>query len=98
MKKVLVTGITGFVGSHMADYLLLKKDSIVYGLKRMNSNLENIKNILNKIILFDGDLNLCTKSPAVVSLHHHSTRIVLKNKTPTILLVRLFIFFLLLFI
>lgn len=39
MKKVLITGITGFAGSHLMDYILENTDYQVYGLKRMNANL-----------------------------------------------------------
>lgn len=30
--KVLITGITGFAGSHLAEHLLTKKDVEVYGI------------------------------------------------------------------
>lgn len=56
MKKVLITGITGFVGSHLADYLLKNTDYKIFGLKRVNSKLKNIEGILEKINLIDGDL------------------------------------------
>lgn len=56
MKKVLITGITGFAGSHLMDYLLENTDCEVYGIKRVNSNLRNIKHALDKITLFDADL------------------------------------------
>ena len=56
-KKVLITGITGFVGSHLADFLIKKKNIKVYGIKRWHlSNLKNIKHILNKVVLFDCDI------------------------------------------
>jgi GDP-4-dehydro-6-deoxy-D-mannose reductase len=57
-KKILITGITGFVGSHLADYILENKSNCeVYGIKRWHlSNLKNIKGILNKITLFDCDV------------------------------------------
>jgi len=55
-KKVLITGITGFVGSHLADYLLKNADYKIFGLKRINSKLNNIEHILEKITLIDGDL------------------------------------------
>ena len=32
-KKVLITGITGFVGSHLADFLIKKKTSRFMELK-----------------------------------------------------------------
>ena len=55
-KNVLITGITGFAGSHFMDHILNNTDYNVYGLKRMNSSLKNIKHALNKINLIDGDL------------------------------------------
>ena len=30
MKRVLITGITGFVGSHMADYILENVPDVKY--------------------------------------------------------------------
>lgn len=55
-KKVLITGITGFAGSHLMDYLLENTDYEVFGIKRMNSNFRNINHALSKIKLFDADL------------------------------------------
>lgn len=55
-KKVLITGITGFVGSHLADYLLKNTKYKVFGLKRVNSQLRNISHILEKVTLINGDL------------------------------------------
>ena len=44
--RVLITGITGFVGSHMTDYLLKNvKDVKVYGIKRWRSREDNIKHL-----------------------------------------------------
>ena len=43
MKRVLITGITGFVGSHMADYILENVPGAeIYGIKRWRSREENI--------------------------------------------------------
>lgn len=56
-EKVLITGITGFVGSHMADLLLEKGKYEIYGLKRWNlSRLRNVRHLLNKIKFFDCDI------------------------------------------
>lgn len=57
-KKILITGITGFVGSHLADYVLKnQKNCEVFGIKRWHlSSLKNIKNILEKIELHDCDI------------------------------------------
>ena len=63
MSNVLITGITGMVGSHLADYLLENTDWKVYGLLRWNDSLENIEHLadeINKkqrIELVYGDLN-----------------------------------------
>ena len=57
MKKILITGITGFVGSHLADFLLVKKNIKVFGLRRYHlSKEDNILHIINKIEWFDCDL------------------------------------------
>lgn len=55
--KILITGITGFVGSHLAEYILnLKEDHEVFGLCRWRSPRENLEHIFSKIKLLDGDL------------------------------------------
>lgn len=54
--KVLITGITGFVGSHLAEYLLSKKQVEVYGIERWRSKEDNILNIKEKIQLSYCDL------------------------------------------
>lgn len=55
MTKALVTGITGFVGSHLAELLLSKKIE-VFGTARHRSDLTNIKHILDKIKLIEADI------------------------------------------
>ena len=58
-EKILITGITGFVGSHMADYLLEKTKADIFGLKRWNlSRLRNINHLLGnkRITLLDCDI------------------------------------------
>ena len=55
-ERILITGITGFMGSHLADYAIEKKCEI-YGLKRWNlSRLRNVKHILDKINWIDCDI------------------------------------------
>ena len=48
-KSVLITGITGMVGSHLADYLLSETDWYIYGLCRWRSPLNNIGHLASKI-------------------------------------------------
>ena len=44
--RVLITGITGFVGSHMADYLIKNVDDVqIYAIKRWRSKDDNIKHL-----------------------------------------------------
>jgi GDPmannose 4,6-dehydratase len=45
----LITGITGMVGSHLADYLLANTDWEVYGMYRWRSPLDNIAHIVPRI-------------------------------------------------
>lgn len=54
--NVMITGITGFAGSYLAEYLLNKPDVNVFGLKRWNSPLENIYPIMDKVNLLNFDL------------------------------------------
>ncbi|TET72582.1 MAG: SDR family oxidoreductase [Candidatus Aminicenantes bacterium] len=55
--RVLITGITGFAGSHLADYILENHPDVrLYGLVRWRSRMENIVHIQEKIELFEADL------------------------------------------
>lgn len=62
MTIALITGITGMVGSHMADFLLKETDWEIHGMVRWRSPLDNIAhlageiNIGNRIKLIYGDL------------------------------------------
>lgn len=55
-ERILITGITGFVGSHLADYLVERGGSDIYGLKRPNSQLRNIHHLSESVSLINGDL------------------------------------------
>jgi len=63
MKTAFITGITGMVGSHLAEYLIDNTDWDIVGLIRWRSPLDNIngliENINNKhrVRLVYGDLN-----------------------------------------
>lgn len=64
MKKIaFITGITGMVGSHLADYLIANTDWNVVGLIRWRSPLDNIRNLIDqvnnkdRVRLVYGDLN-----------------------------------------
>ena len=49
MKKVVITGITGMVGSHLADYLLENTDWHIHGLARWNDRMDNIEHLMQRI-------------------------------------------------
>lgn len=48
-KRVLITGITGMVGSHLLDYLLEKTDWEIWGMLRWRSPLDNITQHVTRI-------------------------------------------------
>jgi GDPmannose 4,6-dehydratase len=62
-KRALITGMTGMVGSHMADFLLENTDWDVFGMQRWRSPLDNIMHLIPRINVKDrvyveyGDLN-----------------------------------------
>ena len=47
--KALITGVTGMVGSHMADFLLENTDWDIYGVCRWRSPLDNVKHLLTLV-------------------------------------------------
>ncbi|MBG06282.1 MAG: GDP-mannose 4,6-dehydratase [Rhodospirillaceae bacterium] len=47
--RALITGITGMVGSHLADYLVAETDWNVIGMCRWRSPLENLENLVPMI-------------------------------------------------
>jgi len=48
-RRALITGITGMVGSHLAEFLLDKTDWDVIGMCRWRSPLDNLANIAHRI-------------------------------------------------
>ena len=55
--RVLITGITGFAGSHLADYILENHpEAELFGFKRWRSRDENIIHILDKVEFHDADI------------------------------------------
>ena len=45
MRRVLVTGVTGFAGSHLVDHLLERGDCEIHGMWRWRSRTENIEHL-----------------------------------------------------
>ena len=49
MVKALITGITGMVGSHLADFLLENTNWNIYGVCRWRSPLDNVEHLLDRV-------------------------------------------------
>jgi GDP-mannose 4,6-dehydratase len=62
MTRALITGFTGMVGSHLADYLLKHTDWDLYGMCRWRSPLDNIRHLIpqinakDRVFMVDADL------------------------------------------
>jgi GDP-4-dehydro-6-deoxy-D-mannose reductase len=55
--RILITGITGFAGSHLADYILDNHPDVqVFGMIRWRSRMENVLHIQDRIRLIEADL------------------------------------------
>ncbi|CAN2039952.1 GDP-6-deoxy-D-mannose reductase [Candidatus Magnetomoraceae bacterium gMMP-15] len=55
--RILITGITGMVGSHLAEYILDAHPGVeIHGLVRWRSPIDNIFNIKSKITLHQAEL------------------------------------------
>ena len=64
--KALITGITGFAGSHLADYCLERGDVDVQGIIRWRSRTENIDHLAGKVELVECDLRDATSTLNVI--------------------------------
>ena len=52
--RVLITGVTGFAGSHLAEYILENHPGVdVYGIRRWRSRIENVEHLLDKIQILE---------------------------------------------
>tara|TARA_Y100001963_G_scaffold157262_1_gene252986 strand:+ start:2242 stop:3204 length:963 start_codon:yes stop_codon:yes gene_type:complete len=58
MKNIFITGITGFVGSHMADYILKNTNDNIVGFKRWMEDTKNIDHLIDhpRVKIYGGDL------------------------------------------
>jgi GDP-4-dehydro-6-deoxy-D-mannose reductase len=59
--RVLITGVTGMAGSHLADYLLQMEGLEVYGTFRWRSRMENLDDIKK-----EGKLNIVSCEPGAI--------------------------------
>ncbi len=57
-KKILITGVSGFVGSHLAEYLVDKKNGDeIYGTYLSEESLRNVDSVKNNLKLTKIDLS-----------------------------------------
>lgn len=55
--RALITGITGFAGSHLADYLLAEHPEVeVWGTCRWRSRMENVEHLRDRVRLVECEL------------------------------------------
>ncbi len=62
MRRVLVTGVTGFAGSHLVDYMLTRGDCQIFGIQRWRSRTENVEHFADQITLLECDLRDATST------------------------------------
>ena len=69
--RLLITGITGFVGSHMAEYALAQ-GAAVFGSSRWRSKTDNIEHLRSRITLIECDLRDMSSVRALVEVANPS--------------------------
>ena len=75
MKTILLTGATGFIGSHLLEYLVRKGYEIVV-LKRSTSDISRISKIINDVHTYDVD-----KTPIELAFKNHKIEVVMNLAT-----------------
>lgn len=66
--KTLITGINGFTGEHLVEYLYQKEPQVeIYGLMEKGGSFNNLKEELQRRIkLFEGDLRNCEELEKII--------------------------------
>lgn len=66
--KVLITGVTGFVGSHLVEFLLKEHPELeICGIRRWRSRTENIEHIYDKISMEECDIRDLSSVTSIIS-------------------------------
>ena len=63
----MITGVTGFAGSHLADYALARGDVEVFGTARWRSPSQNIEHVADRITVIDADLRDASSIESLVA-------------------------------
>jgi len=56
MKKVLITGATGFVGSHLIDFLLENEEVEIFGTRRRRSDMSLVQHVKDRVNWIEVDI------------------------------------------
>ncbi len=83
--RILITGITGFAGSHLAEYALERGGVEVYGTARWRSRMDNIEHIEDRLHLLDCDLrdNVAVKKALEEVRPHYIFHLAAQSFVPT---------------
>jgi GDP-4-dehydro-6-deoxy-D-mannose reductase len=66
--RALITGVTGFAGSHLAEYLLENQPDVeVWGLYRWRSRMENLEGVRGRLRMVECDLRDFTSVHAALA-------------------------------
>ncbi|MEK7517718.1 MAG: GDP-mannose 4,6-dehydratase [Patescibacteria group bacterium] len=57
MKNILITGVSGFAGSYLAEHLVSKKEFDIYGTYLLEESKVNVSHIKDKLKLVKADLS-----------------------------------------
>ena len=66
--RILITGITGFVGSHLAEFALAQGAEVI-GSVRWRSPLDGIAHLRDRLTLVESDLRDASSVRALVERH-----------------------------
>lgn len=64
--KVMITGITGFAGSHLVEYLMTLEGLELYGIRRWRSRTEHIDHLADTIVMEECDLRDSTSVVRII--------------------------------
>ncbi len=62
MRRVLITGVTGFAGSHLVEFLHSRGDCEIHGIYRWRSRTENIEHLSEVLTMHECDLRDATNT------------------------------------
>ncbi len=64
--KILITGISGFTGSHLAEYFINQGQDEIHGTIRWRSDLQNIAHIRRNVVLHECDITDASAMKSVI--------------------------------